>query len=347
MNNMTSCLGIVLGLYGYAAEDQQAHFVNLLELSGTDIPSAYTAPHCASQDEYAALDWLIKVTQEKFYARATGERWEQKIPSWIIKEPDKIISEAKALGVIDRTSPTKPDFECAAIYGSTAPEMRKRIEDFKSRVEEGSLNTQKVFLLTGERYATASVDGGEGYIKKLAQNNTVSEDKVTETMIMEDIYETQALGAKKLIKDPITIDTPRGKKARPNTIDTIEAFLKAIKKDECASIVFISRAPYKIAQEEDTKKIMYLQSPWRKFEVIGGAAQITEVNHGDSAAYHMLMAIAGGLYGGFEMVSRELNSKYDMCTSIEYLTKYKTTTFSKTHAITSNKNVEVHSKSSN
>ena len=229
------------------------------------------------------------------------------------------------------------------IFGSTAPHMQLTIGDFKNRIDAGEVNTQKVFLLSGERYAVPKVDGGDKYIQKISEKYHTDKDKATEAMLMEDIYENARSETQKLKHIPVkTIDVPRGNKNRPNTIDTIEEFLDSLKPDECQSTLFVSRAPYKAAQEEDVKKIMYMKSPKKKFEVIGGAADIKEVKSKDSAAYHMLMGIAGALYGGFEMVTVEMNSKNKMCSSVEYLTEYKKNILSRSHTASSVKNVELH-----
>jgi hypothetical protein len=343
VHTAVGCLGIVLGLYGYESEDQQNHFINLLELSDTKIPNSYTSFMCEKNTQYDAQEWLIGITQEKFYARASGERWEQKIPEWISKNAPQIIIEGEQLGIVSKSFPSQTSFECVAIFGSTAPHMRLTIEDLKDRVEAEEISTQKVFLLTGERYAVAKVDGGEDYIQKISTKYHVVKDKVTEAMLMEDLYKNISSASSKL-KNILfkTVDTPKGNKARPNTIDTIEAFLNGLQMNECKSVLFVSRAPYKIAQEEDVKKIMYKLSPQREFEVVGGAADIREVKSKNSAAYHMLMGIAGGLYGGFERVTMEINSKNQMCSSIEYLTNYKGNIISRTYAAGSEKNVELH-----
>ena len=53
------------------------------------------------------------------------------------------------------------------------------------------------------------------------------------------------------------------------------------------------------------------------------------------------MALAGQLYSGFEMVTKQINSKYNMSSSIEYLSNYKQAYFSKIHKAASNKKVEL------
>jgi hypothetical protein len=141
-------------------------------------------------------------------------------------------------------------------------------------------------------------------------------DKVTETMLMQDIYSSIAAKSAALVQLPVTtIDTPRGAKARPNTVDTIKQFLDTIAVDECPNILFISRAPYTLQQAEDARRIMSEKSPARRFEVVGGAASISEAPDKARAAYHMSMALAGSFYGGRERVSHQISSQYFMCPS--------------------------------
>lgn len=338
-----SCLGIIFSLYGFDSLEQQEGFVDLLNLSETSIPSQYVTDICTRYMEYETHNWLIEVTQNKFYAKQKGERWEQKIPEWINKNANVVVEDSKRMGFLSKIYPKQNKFECAAIFGSTAPNMQLRIEDFKYRVENDEIKVDKVFLLTGERYAASKVDGGEKYIKKIAKKYKVKDSEVTETMLMEDLYHALSSNTKVLKDIPVkVIDTPRGDKARPNTIDTLYQFLRGLQSNECKTIIYISKAPYTLAQGEDTKKIMYILSPQRKFEVIGDGVgvEIKQIPI-ESAAYHGSMALAGQLYSGFEMVTKQINSKYNMCSSIEYLSNYKQAYFSKIHKTASNKKVEL------
>ena len=132
---MKSCIDTILSIFVEPYEnhlnsilDHSEELLELLNISGADIPSEYLSKKYSKQDLHHAHEWLIKYTQEHFFARK-GERWEAEIPSWISENSEIMLRSAtnffQALTAKKDPELQKPD--CICILGASRNEAERRI----------------------------------------------------------------------------------------------------------------------------------------------------------------------------------------------------------------------------
>jgi predicted nucleic-acid-binding protein len=245
-----------------------------------------------------------------------------RIPQWIEENSDKIIKIASDAGFISEQAPQEKKPDCLAILGATGIEMKKRITYVKHLIDNHSFTPKYIFLLTGERYSLQdcnsydqnskcfiSQDGGMDYITILAKNNHVTAEEITEIHIMKDQY-------KKIIglPTPIVINTPRGIKQRPDTSDTVIHFMNSSVYPFCNRTIFVSRAPNIKAQHVAIEKVYHKLDSTKTFETIGREASIRELTHQASVAHHIIMPIAGTIYGQYVKVCKKISINQNKCT---------------------------------
>ena len=105
---MESCIAAILCMWaepygGYVDPICQnpQEIVQLIELSGTEVPSKYSLSGCDPRDLHGAHDFLINTTQESFFARkADQERWNTKIPKWIIDNQHDILTKVAQASIL-------------------------------------------------------------------------------------------------------------------------------------------------------------------------------------------------------------------------------------------------------
>jgi hypothetical protein len=323
----SSCLAMILCMFAEpydshidAVCEHSSEVVNLLELSGAEIPKEYVQDKCEANNLYDAHLWLIKETQTSFFAR-TGERQDAKIPQWILDHSIEIEKESSQViqALVTEKSPSHKDIECIAILGATMKEASLRIAYWQELINQ-HFSADKIYLLGSTRKPFKNEINEN--IKTTIENRYHT--NVTESSIMEYLYENSCVGS---YPKPIIINTlPCNRKLeevcsrnRANTDDTIEAFLD---QSDCKFVTFISRAPNTIAQYEAIAPIIARRNPNLKFEVVGGKASLSEVPQDQHAhaLYHVLMPFAGALFGSFERVSASISEKLGQCpANYEYL----------------------------
>lgn len=247
-------------------------------------------------------NWLIRGTQREFFARNPGEeRWHQKTGQWMLDYQDEIRSIIARLGLESGIRPREKKYDAMAVFGASAPEIRRRLIYAKELVDEKGIIFNHLYLLGGERLADKAADGGEEYLLTVASKHQVARDKVTETHLMQEVYNT-VKGESKFAFLPCTvIDTPKENKPRPTTIDALVKLSEKIDSD-VETILFISRAPNIRAQEEDTWTVLQERFPQiKKSEVIGDSCEGVPLNR-------IMGAFAGTLFGGYPRVARLLGS---------------------------------------
>ncbi|MBP9792245.1 MAG: hypothetical protein KBC27_03440 [Rickettsiales bacterium] len=99
-----TCLGTLLSEFAFDQAQQHA-IPELLELSGTKIPAAYTR-ECTKQELSEGLEWLVATTQLQFFARL-GERYHDKIPRWIETHSTNIIQISEDAGFLSEVKPQR------------------------------------------------------------------------------------------------------------------------------------------------------------------------------------------------------------------------------------------------
>lgn len=217
---------------------KQASIIHVNQ-SFTDVFPSYRTETQIAEDMLR----FIKITQEKFVIRnGNQERWEISAPNWMKNHQENIYNSLKILGFSEAIKPTS-DADAVCILGATRKRMTDRIEYAESLIKNG-FKTDTVILLTGERYVTEKIDGTENELSNIAKKFSLQDwRKLTETHLLEDIYDSSELQKRKLTK--YIIDTPTGNLPRPTTQSTIIELIAWLKNHEnIKSIIFVSNQPY-------------------------------------------------------------------------------------------------------
>ncbi|MCH9753836.1 MAG: hypothetical protein K0T99_02915 [Alphaproteobacteria bacterium] len=289
--------------------------MELLDISGSNIPHKYIEEKCDSTLLYDAQDWLVKETQEKFFVRK-GERHVSDTPEWVKDNKEKIFISATSVfdAILSEKKPINKEFDCVAILGSSRKESEKRIDYTLDLIKSG-LQFNELYLLTGERKIWNG-ELTEDEKKEIKESKIGLDQNIYETDMMRYLFNAKSdLDAKIIDTKPCNNKEGSNKdcsRNRPNTVDTIEAFLD---QKYCTSVAFISRAPNIIAQYESVAGVMHDRSPDIYIEVIGGSANLNEIpqDKQDRAIYHILMPLAGALFGSYERVSEKISEYNGQC----------------------------------
>ena len=322
---LDACLAEVLCMFakpydGYMESvcSRGDEIVNLLEISGAEFPENFSETReCSLKDLQDAQGWLIKETQEKFFARK-GERHETKVPQWISNNADKIEEVAPHL-IKDLTNLKKPqdkEPDCIAVLGASRLEFAKRNAalSFFDNIEESN-----VYLLAGTRKLWDR-EFQEGEREKWSEKYPGQE--LTEAIMMQEVFRSEYphISFNLVATEPCNAKTECARN-RANTEDTVEAFLDL--NPNCSTVSFISRAPNIAPQYEAVRPVMEARAHNITFETVGAGASIQEINDPNAKMHlihHILMPFAGALWGSFERVSADISEKFDQCPgSYEYL----------------------------
>jgi hypothetical protein len=262
------------------------------------FPSTYPVSEKGAWPE-KVHNWLIKVTQREFFARAPGqERWQQATGQWMSASQEPIKEIIKHLKLEEELPPQEQEYQAIAVFGSTASEMKLRLDYAKNLVEQRNIQAKQLFLLCGERPFTLNVDGNDEFLNEIAGNYQIDPKQVTETHLMQNAYQ-QVKGENQFADIPVkVIDTPKGSKPRPTTVDTLIKLAQE-NPDLAGKVLFISRAPNIQAQAEDTKLILKEHLPAVLPEVVGASCENVALNR-------IFTALGGALFGGYMRVAQEL-----------------------------------------
>lgn len=269
-------------------------------------------------------NWLIKMTQRELFARKPGEeRWQMPTGAWIENADNKeaiqaIISNLELRNEV-RPKNLKPDVVC--VLGATTTSVRFRMNYAKilidSAKEDERVCPTILCSLSGERVATKEVDGGEAYVKLVAEKNHIALEEVTEGHLMDDVYRSMRGEINKqspfsmLPYQNIYTPKPTGK-ARPDAIDTSTELCRQIKNKkiknkhneaiEIKSILFISSAPHIKTHEESLRTVFKEHLPEVQFEVVGSGNLL-------ESAKTVMSSLGGALFGGYVRVAHALGSQ--------------------------------------
>lgn len=247
-------------------------------------------------------NWLIKVTQREFFARKPGqERWQQETGLWMKTNEKEAREIIERLGLIEKVDPRSNHYNAAAVFGSTFPNMVKRLQFLQNWVDlkaEGEVYVDHVYLLGGERPADKAVDGGEEFLTELAGRLQIPVNEIMESHLIQEAY-LKTKGKGNFSEIPVTlINAPRGNKPRPKTVDTLNS-LTVVIDSGIKTMFFVSRAPHIRAQEEDVRSVFAPKFPQLAIEVVGGACDNTV------AINQVMGAFGGTLFGGYVRVAYE------------------------------------------
>lgn len=143
-----------LDYYGYSNDDQKRALENLMQYAGILSYNQSFEDHYPIKNSYDGLlrDILnfVQQTQKHFILR-TGkqERWEVKVTDWMEQNKEKILDNAKELGVVTEITPTQRQTDAICILGSTFGSMKKRINYIENAINSGRLTAKNLILLAG------------------------------------------------------------------------------------------------------------------------------------------------------------------------------------------------------
>jgi len=271
-------------------------------------PSADISQNTPSHPE-SLHNWLIRVTQRNFFAKAYGvERCEFTTLEWIKKNENnpEIANIIKNLGLKNAVSPNQKHYDAIVIFGSYAPEMKRRLEYAKTFINQGAFKTSALYLLCGERPAIAKGDGGQKYLEEVAEQYDIPLDKITETTLMQAAYDTsEETGGIFSKLAYYVVDTPKGTNPRPSTQDTIKQLLKNenFAKTQPKNLLFISHAPYIHTQKEIVLAVLAETGQNLSFEVVGRPC------HDAESVHQIISAFGGILFWGYTRTAKALGSQ--------------------------------------
>ena len=210
---------------------------------------------------------LVESTQKQFFNRKPKqERWENSPLEWITKNSGAVESFLKTLGFLDSIFPEKTEYDAVCILGAAGGTMKNRIKFLEKLVVDG-LKTQKIVLLTGERYLTENIDGSAEELAVVSDYFGIELKKLTETHLFKYLYEKSKLNGN---FELIVIDTPQRNGCRPTTQTTLEDFLKwQSNHSDIQNILFISNQPSVKYQEAVISEVLYYYKSGLNFEVVG------------------------------------------------------------------------------
>lgn len=263
-----------LDYYGFSTKEQKKSLESLMQKASILAPGQKLGDKFPTRHEYKELvkDILEFVTlcQRHFTIRSGyQERWEVKHPAWTHKNQRENFEDLKILGMVDEVSYSKIKGGALCVLGGIMPRIQNRINYANSMVLNG-FKAGNLILLTGERYVTIGVDGTREELQKIAKNQNLSIDKLTETQLMIEAYQNSNLDKKLPI---YVIDNKAGDLPRPTTQSTILELIEWLKThQEVNNITFISNQPYVKYQAAIIKEMLRSHDSKINIEVVGSAA---------------------------------------------------------------------------
>lgn len=246
--NPSYSLNMTLPHYGFTSSTQQRAVQDLFKKAGIiGIDQSWEEVFPIRDNALAlAQDLLqmVQVTQQKFTLRQHGqERWEVKPLDWMKKNKTTILQDLRTLGFVEEVSLQTNKADALCILGATRPRMTERVAYAETLIQQG-FQTNRIILLTGERYVTQKVDGAVKTLSQIATRLRIQNwHQLTETHLLQDIYTHSTLQSKNFTLD--TLDVPANNASRPTTQSTLLALIQWLQAHpEIHHIVFVSNQPY-------------------------------------------------------------------------------------------------------
>lgn len=287
--------------------EQPNLITDLLKIADNNIPEEYFLDYCPNQHTLIEAEkMLIKVTQDQFRARSGDkERHESTAPEWINEAiASFIIDNFTKLNFISEKAPKLQKYPCAALLGSTAPNMEDRLGFLVSLINNRDLEIKTLYLLTGTRSVDSSKyrDGSAEYIEAVKEKFSV--DVVTEKELIQDVYDRICKADPKCSEIKLTLINAVKDVGRANTLDTLIAFKDYVKN--CKRVLYISIAPFIVYQNEVIAK--FAKNHFQhEYETIGKKANITIDLPKVKIAHYLIMSFAEALYGARTRIKESLN----------------------------------------
>lgn len=182
---------------------------------------------------------ILQATQKQWLRKAGGERWHIQDTSYTHEQ------SCQELGMLETIKPTKKYYDYAVVLGATVPSMQKRMQFLKELLVNRKIKVNKIVLLTGPRKLIPEVDF-------LALDDSLHQIKDMQTETEAGAYILNRLFPSRAEVD--VIDAIEFSGARPNTDDTVRAWLKTNPKS--GKVLAISHQPYVSRQEKVLQKLL-------------------------------------------------------------------------------------------
>ena len=311
---MASCIQEVLCAFSEAYGDhfspvcEQPNLItDLLKIADNNIPEVYFSDNCPNHNALIEAEkMLIEVTQDKFRTRSEGkERHESEVPKWINETIALLIIDNFAkLNFISEKAPALQKYPCAALLGSTAPNMENRLDFLVSLINDRDLKIETLYLLTGTRSVDSSKynDGSVEYIQSVKEKFNV--EIVTEKELIQDVYDRVCKVSPKCNEIKLMLINAVKDEGRAKTLDTLIEFKNYAKN--CERVLYISIAPFIAYQNEVIAK--FAKNHFQhEYETIGKKADIAINLPKAKIAHYLVMSFAEALYGARTRISETLN----------------------------------------
>ncbi len=287
--------------------EQPNLITDLLKLADNNIPEEYFLDDCPNHHTLIEAEkMLIKVTQDKFRARSGGkERHESEVPEWINETIAlSVIDNFTKLNFIFEKAPILQKYPCAALLGSTAPNMEDRLGYLVSLIKNRDLEIGTLYLLTGTRFVDSSKynDGSAEYIEEVKEKFSV--DVVTEKELIQDVYDRICKTDPKCSEIKSILINAIKDEGRANSLDTLIESKDHIKN--CEIVLYISTAPFIVYQNEVIAK--FAKNHFQhEYETIGKKANMDIDLPKTKIAHYLVMSFAEAVYGARTRITESLD----------------------------------------
>ncbi|RYE06038.1 MAG: hypothetical protein EOP33_02210 [Rickettsiaceae bacterium] len=195
--------------------------------------------------------------------------WETEHIDWSEDEQKKIIENIKKLGLLAEINPIIEDVDAICILGSVMNDMKIRVKHATKLLNKNILSSKYILLLAGERIVTPEIDGIKKDLQNIAKKYNIELSKLTETHLLENIYENSAIHYQ---LPAFTINTLAGELPRPTTETTLFELAKWLQNNkDVKRIAFISDQPLVNYQTSIIRQVLKSTSPNIEFQVVGPA----------------------------------------------------------------------------
>lgn len=126
-------------------------------------------------DQQDFMDVVLFLQQTAFRRLPGQERHEIQLPENLAQHADTFIGNARQLGVVDETQPSKQHYSAIAIMGASYRAVEPRIEYFQKLIREQAIQYDKLFVSSGYRDLQPGLDGAAN-LAKLVEHHAGSQD---------------------------------------------------------------------------------------------------------------------------------------------------------------------------
>ena len=210
------------------SDEQISAFKGLLELTNC----AEKLPE-NPESNLVTLENLMKVIRTSWMRKEGSERWELVDSDKILSDRERFLALFDKLGFLYEKSPKFKKYDYVLFLGSLQKRVENRLDYLTSLWNKG-IRFNQIILLGGER----------PLIKDQESLTSTLQEGATELDMMQAVFKSRRLKWPLELAEIelISVNTPKMAGKRPNTGDTINAWLA--KRPHSGSVLAISNQPY-------------------------------------------------------------------------------------------------------